>query len=81
MTNKRSPLSHDAQLVKMARSVARLEQKAAALRAQLKATTKALAHERRTLRGYAQFVADRDAQGTQTPPMRLFGERQGGESK
>lgn len=72
----RSTLTHDAQMIRMSRHIARLERKATELRRELRGVVTELKAHKRALRGYAQEVAD--GRGFQTPPMRVFGERQGG---
>lgn len=72
---KHSTLSHDEQLMRMARNIAKLETKARSLRAQLKLVVKDLKAEKKTLRAYAQSLADHELQSLQGPPMRLFGEK------
>lgn len=54
----KSPLTHDEQLMRIARSNARLETKARSLRQQLKQVTADLRAGRRELKKYAQSVAD-----------------------
>lgn len=68
-----APLSHDAQLMKLARHVARLEGRARELRGALKRVTSELKARKRELKGYAQSVADHKW-NEQAPPMRTFGE-------
>lgn len=53
-----SPLSHEEQLMKIARSVARLETKARGLRQQLKNVTAELRAKRKELKAYAQNIVD-----------------------
>lgn len=71
---KRQPLAHDAQLMKMARSVARWESKVRTLGLALREARKQLKAERRTFRTYAQSITDREW-NEQAPPLRTFGER------
>ena len=68
---KASSLSHDAQLVKMARVVGRLENKQRKLRRELKDVAKELRIKRRELKGYAQSIGELK----QTPPFRMYGEQ------
>lgn len=69
-----SALSHDEQLMKAARAIARLERKARGLRAELKEVTRNLKAARRELRAYAQGIADH-RWNESAPPMRVFGEK------
>lgn len=72
----RSRLAHDEQLLRMARTVARLESKARALRHQLKETTTTLRAEKKSLRAYAQSLADGNLiRAANSSPMRLYGEK------
>lgn len=71
---KRSSLSHDEQLMRMARAVAKLEGRARALRLQLRKVSAELRAERKTFKAYAQNVADSNW-ANQAPPLRTFGEK------
>jgi hypothetical protein len=71
---KSSPLAHDAQLVKQARAVGRLESRVRRLRRDLKAATKDLRAKRRELKRYAQFIAD--TRRPDAAPFRMYGEHQ-----
>lgn len=73
----RSTLTHDAAMIRMSRHIARLERKATDIRRELRAVVTELRSQKRALRGYAQEITD--GCGFQTPPLRVFGERQGGE--
>lgn len=53
-----SKLSHDEQLMRFARNVAKLETRARELRKQLKTVTSELRYRRRELKQYAQAVTD-----------------------
>lgn len=53
-----STLSHDEQLMRLARQVSKLETKAREQRRQLKQTTADLRARRRELKAYAQSVSD-----------------------
>jgi septal ring factor EnvC (AmiA/AmiB activator) len=74
MKKQRNVLAHDEQLMKAARSIARLESKARSLRYQLKETTRELREARRGLKAYAQNIVDHKW-NEQAPPMRTFGEK------
>lgn len=70
---RRSVLSHDEQLMKHARAVARLETKARELRARLKLVTTDLKSARKLLRTYTQSLTDQPW-NERAPPMRVFNE-------
>lgn len=71
---KRSPLAHDAQLVKLARSVGRKENRVRRITKELKEAKKELRAERRTLKAYAQSLSE--LRDPSTPGFRMYGEAQ-----
>lgn len=76
----RSTLTHDAQMIRMSRHIARLERRATELRRELRTVVTELRSQKRALRGYAQEITDAaSGRGFHAPPLRMFGERQGGQ--
>jgi hypothetical protein len=65
----KTPLSHDAQLIRISRGVAKLEADARILRKKLRIISLDLRHERKVLRNYVNGIVSRSM-----PPLREFGE-------
>jgi len=71
MADKKSPLSHEAMLMKTARRITSLETRSRALRRELAAVADELKTRRRELKAIAQVTLERDPL---SPPMRLYSE-------
>jgi hypothetical protein len=72
---KTTALSHDAQMIRMALVVAKLEGKAREQRKALKETSRELRYRRRELKAYVQSLTEQPIEARpDTAPMRLFGE-------
>lgn len=71
MREKKSPLSHEAMLMKTARRISSLETRQRALRRELLEVADELKTRRRELKAIAQMTLERDPM---SPPMRLYGE-------
>lgn len=73
MTTTKSKTTPDAQLVSLARRIASLETRQRALKREMEEVRGELITKRRMLKALSQDLADRRPD---SPPMRMYGERQ-----